>query len=312
MATTKQKLIAKARAGQEKPLAQRIVNRYGNPTGKVGSLRDFQAPPGRGRSFGSALGLIDKALGAGALVKGLAGATTGMHSVRNPGDLAGRAGGAVAAGASVTPLKGVAITTKMTQLRKALGLGNSARDAALAREFAEYADLPMVPMQRDIRALLEQVAAPAQRGQVQPGGIYRVPAKSRHGEFVQDRTAILQDPETGTMFVAPGVLHDDVARAVEELLPNYRGRVARDWLQHEVYGPHPGYGPAGTREPIPARMMFSGIPGNSGFGEPIRDTESATIARAQLLKNLQKLGVLGDMKKAEARRAAMLKARKRR
>lgn len=269
-------------------------------------------PSGMGRSFGSALRGLDALTGASSILKGLAGATTGMHTVRTPGDLVGREAGAASALAGIAPTPGgqaVALGPRIVKLRNVLGLPKGAGGIRAAREMNELADMPMLPLTRDIRDLLEKVLPEASAG-VKRGGAHRVPAKSKHGAFVTDRTAIIQDPETGTMFAAPGVLHADLIDYVTKHHPEF-ARGPKGYLQHEVYGPHEGYGPAAMREPIPARVMFSGIAGNSGFGEPIRDSANATIARARLLDNLQKLGVLGNVAEQKKRRAAMLKPKRR-
>lgn len=246
--------------------------------------------------------------GASEIAKGLAGATTGMGSVRTPRDLLGREVRAASALAGIAPTGGgqaVALGPRIVKLRNVLGLPKGAAGIRGAREMNELADMPMLPLTRDIRGTLDKVL-PDTRAGIQKGGVYRVPAQSKFGQFVQDRTAIIQDPETGTMFAAPGALHADLIAYVKKNHPSFaRGDTA--YLQHEVYAGAPAF--AKGHAPIPPRVMFSGIAGNSGFGEPIRDTPRATIARARLLDNLQKMGVLGDMAEHKRRRAGLLKQR---
>lgn len=198
----------------------------------------------------------------------------------------------------------VAITTKATALRKALGLANTGRDAAIAREFAQAADIPMLQLRNDARDLVLKATPEAKHG-VQPGGIYRIPATSEHGQFVDNRLAILQDPKTGTMFLAPKVIHADMIRYIKQHLPQF-DRGPAGYLQHEMYAGEqimPGVH-------TPPRWMTG-----AGTGHAAKDTEEATIARAQFLRNLQRVGALGDIKSsvaaAKAAREAMLRRRAR-
>lgn len=302
---TSRESAARARQGKQAPLRTRLVGRLTRP----GSLRDVQLPVGTGRSFGSVLRGADALTGASSILKGLAGATTGMHTVRSPRDLVGREAGAAAALAGVSPTPGgqaVALGPRIVKLRNVLGLPKGGAGIREAREFNELADMPMLPLTKDIRELLTKVLPDASTG-VRKGGAHRVDARSKFGEFVQDRTAIIQDPETGTMFAAPGALHADLIDYVKRHHPEF-DRGPRGFMQHEVYGPTPAYVRGG--DPIPARVMFGDITGHAGFGERIKDTPAATISRARLIQNLQQMGVVGDVAEQKRRRAAMLKSKR--
>lgn len=302
----RQLAAARARQGKQAPLAQRIAERvsggggggFGGPQKPLGGLRDYQLPSGTGRSFGSVLRGADALSGASSILRGIAGATTGMGSVRNPRDLLGREANAAAALAGVAPGGGgqaVALGPRIVKLRNVLGLPKGGAGIRAAREMNELADMPMLPLTKDIRDLLEKVLPDTGQG-VKRGGAHRVPAQSKHGQFVTDRTAIIQDPETGTMFAAPGTLHADLIDYVTKHHPEF-ARGPQGYLQHEVYAGAPAF--AKGQAPVPPRVMLE--------QNAHRDTPAATIARARLLDNLQKLGVVGNVAEQRARRESMLR-----
>ncbi len=316
-----QSRAAQALAGRQQPLAQRLVardtpgdidhaavNKAIAVARFVNQARNDPGPVG-------VLKTIGKLSGAADVAKGLAGATIGMSRVKNPRDLLHHeAAGALALSQIMPQTKGVgsavAITTKATQLRRILGLGNTGREVALSKKLAEAADIPMLQLTKDVRETLLHAVPEARHGGIQAGGIYKVPAKSKFGQFVDNRTAIIQDPETGTMFMAPGVIHGDLIEHVAKQFPQFKGLTREGkvdfskWLQHEVYGSEqimPGV-------ITPPRWMVGATKGI--------DTENATIARAHLIQNLQKIGALGSIDDAvagaKAQRARMLARAKKR
>lgn len=302
MATSNRRKAALALAGRQAPLKQRIVGRDvpGDiDQAAIALTQAFLRPGTVGKLAPSAMDAVRTAIRATGIPQQVSDA---KWSVTHPIDrLTGKGR---AANQSMVMVGG-------TPLRAALGLSNTARGAAAARAMNDLADMPTLPLTRDIRDLLPQMLPKAKPGQLRRGEANMIDAESRFGEFVGDRTAILQDPETGTMFVAPGVLHADLVHAVEKQFPEFRSRGTRGWMQHEVYDEHPGYGPAGAREPIPARIMHGDVGGNVRFGEVAKDTPAATIARARLLQKLQQQGLVGDVKAAQAARERMLRQRRR-
>lgn len=304
----------------QEPLMRRVIQTVA-PRGDVPGQIDHAAVNraiamsnvlAQARNDPGPLGVLKKVVnlsGVADVAKGLAGVTTGMGRVKNPRDLLHHeAGGALALSQIMPQTKGggtaVAIATKAKVLRAALGLGNTGREVALSRKLAEAADVPMLQLERDARATLQNVVPEARAGHIQPGGIYKVPVEGRYSRHVQNRTAIIQDPETGTMFMAPGVIHGELIDAVAKQFPQFARRTPEGkidftkWLQHEVYAGEeimPGVH-------TPPRWMV-------GPGKGI-DTEEATIARARLIQTLQKIGALGDVTHAvhasQAQRARML------
>jgi hypothetical protein len=164
-------------------------------------------------------------------------------------------------------------------LRKTLDLAHDEGGMKAGKEFEDLANKNMLPFTHDIRSQLLNMLPDTSKG-IKRGGIHKVPATSNHGVFVDDRTAIIQDPESGTMFAAPGVIHGDLIKHVNE---NYEGFPTgfQDWLQHEVYSPTKFT----EHDPeVPARLMFGGVNGRL-------DTPQATISRAALVKRMREVGI---------------------
>jgi hypothetical protein len=119
------------------------------------------------------------------------------------------------------------------------------------------------------------------------GRTYQVdmgPARAQTSPEELRRRVLVQDPKTGTIYVAPGGFH----HAELESQLGAMGVRSDGWMQHELF-PSAGEGvPARLNQRVWDEPWMS----NQAFGVPgARDTRAATIARMRLLRNLQQLGV---------------------
>ena len=240
---------------------------------------------------------VDRVVGASDSLRAVSGAIPRLRSgPRGPAaDLPtrGELGDAALALAGNTPQgKGVggmvALGPRIVRLRNTLGLPKGAPGIRAAREMNELADTPMLPLRRDAREDIGRL-------------VEQVPVKSKFGQFVDDRTAIIQDPKTGRMFSAPGAIHGELIEQVVRQHPEFSRLGPRGWMQHEVYAGAPAF--VKGEAPIPPRMMLGGVAGHTRFGEAPIDTPAATIKRATVISALVKAGLL-DPKQARAMRAA--------
>lgn len=120
-------------------------------------------------------------------------------------------------------------------------------------------------------------ALPEFTGKVRPGRTYKIPNfRSKLGVSVDDRVAIIQDPQTGAMFAAPGALHGEL---IEKMASTGKLPVSKDpakWMQHEVFS-------AMEDINVPSRILW-------GLNENL-DNRMSTMARMRLLGNLSKAGI---------------------
>lgn len=254
---------------------------------------------GRGSKLAGALAkrMFDRPLTSGSLKKDVGqGVSDGYRDTLKPFvDFARKPGISTGASAAIALAPGM--------LAKSLKLGISPAARAQAAAWNRQVDSNVVPFSRDIRGVLDHVLqAPGAR--VKEGGFYGTPGfKGEFGQFVDDRTAIIQDPRTGTMFAAPGAIHGELITHVKRMYPQF-GNVPK-WMQHEVYAPSNfGHG----LDPIPARIMFDltkqGFPGG--------DTLRATVVRAKLMQALAQAGVKQDDGLAKWMESRLKQARKNR
>lgn len=196
-------------------------------------------------------------------------------------DFARRPGVMTGAGAA-------AVALPVPYMAKALKLALNPAGRKQAAAFNKQVDSRIVPFSRDIRSVLQRVLEDPSKG-IRDGGFYSTPGfKGEFGSFVEDRTAIIQDPITGTMFAAPGAIHGELIKHVAQKYPQFARGNPQRWMQHEVYAPTDfGHG----LDPVPARMMFA----LAKQGHAVdADTLSATVSRARLMQALAKMGVKQD------------------
>lgn len=171
--------------------------------------------------------------------------------------------------------------------RAALGLPDSLQGLAKARALERAANSRMVPFTQDVRAVVQKAAHPVQQGGTLREGQLNVipqpPAVRRY--LIDNRVAMLQDPETGTIVLGPGMTHGEVVDWLQH--HNVKGAPSSytDWMQHEIYAPEKFTD--GTI--VPARI-------NTDVNT--FESDAATIARMRLIQLLQQRGMLGDVEKA--------------
>ena len=238
---------------------------------------------GRGSKLAGALAkrMFDRPLTSGSLKKDVGqGVSDGYRDTLKPFvDFARKPGISTGASAAIALAPGM--------LAKSLKLGISPAARRQAAAWNKQVDSRVVPFDRDIRGVLGKVLQDPSKG-VREGGYYSIPDfKGEFGAFVDDRTAIIQDPVTGTMFAAPGAIHGELINHVRQAYPQFRKADPRGWMQHEVYAPT-DFG-AGL-DPVPARMMFD----LTAPGHRKGDTLRATVARARLMQALAGMGVKQD------------------
>lgn len=138
-------------------------------------------------------------------------------------------------------------------------------------------------------------------GKVRRGRTYRLdPTKVRKGGgYTNDiRLAVIQDPDTGAMFVSPGDFHHGelmqaaykagyrnkgVRKATKDGIPYEPGEDYKAWMQHEIWGPQEFPGKS-----IPGKVNWHNKRG--GPFDPV-DSRSATFGRIRLVQNLARAGI---------------------
>lgn len=199
-------------------------------------------------------------------------------------DFARRPGLATGVGAAITLAPGSPFRAKLARKLASPGPGGQLRPRHGAAEDAlDKADSSMILLENQRPSENFMSLFRPFEGEARPGKRYYLKdARPKHGATVEDRVAIIQHPESGTMFAAPNLIHGDLIDYVNEALPGKFPQSYPRWHQHELFDATPDIN-------APARLMH-------GMNER-RDTEIATYARAKLIGKLHKAGIKTGMAK---------------